>query len=173
MFIKTGYEEKVINEINGTWKMNEMKPFIPLYDMPFKRYGIITIEKRRFFPGYIIIESEMPGVKFVIETRDLIERSRNMFRILKYGDDYQDSSYEMNEEERSILLKLFNANHCVEISKGYYDEGNNIVITEGPFMGHEGCIKKVNRHKMEAVINIDIMGSTRELKVGFELIQKR
>ena len=39
-------------------------------------------------------------------------------------------------------------------------------------MGMNGSIKKVNRHKREAVVEMSMMGSTREITLMLEIVEK-
>ena len=62
--------------------------------------------------------------------------------------------------------------HLVEMSVGYM-EGERIVVMEGPLMGKEGMICKVDRHKRIAVIEVEMFGKTTTAKVGLEIVAKR
>ena len=40
-------------------------------------------------------------------------------------------------------------------------------------MGLEGCIKKIDRHKRTAWLEIEMMGRIVETRVGLEVVEKR
>jgi len=82
-----------------------------------------------------------------------------------------DLSFEMQEMEYAFLNKFLNDEKFVEMSHGYI-KGTSIIITDGPLVGLEGLIKKVNRHKMEATIEAFFFGSMREVTVGLEIITR-
>jgi transcriptional antiterminator NusG len=50
--------------------------------------------------------------------------------------------------------------------------GDKIKVTEGALVGSESLIKKINRHKMEAMIQVKLMGDYRDVVVGLEVIEK-
>ena len=50
--------------------------------------------------------------------------------------------------------------------------GDRVTITEGPLAGYESYIKKINRHKMEAVVQIEMMNAPRDVTVGLEIVKK-
>lgn len=52
-------------------------------------------------------------------------------------------------------------------------EGDEIVILNGPLMNQTGLIKKIDRHKRLAYLEIEILGRTKTVKVGLEIVQKR
>ena len=44
-------------------------------------------------------------------------------------------------------------NHTVRMSEGYIS-GDKITVTRGPLMGFEGDIRKIDRHKRRAYIDV-------------------
>jgi len=171
LFVLTGYEQRVANEITHTWPIDGIKPFVPMYDARFRRAGKVILEKRRWTPGYVLVESPQKGLDFYLSIKPFIARSEYTLRMLRNGAIHLDESFEMDSREYALLQKLMNNEQCVEMSKGLI-EGAKVIVTDGPLLGHEGLIKKINRHKMEATIHANFMGSLRELTVGLEIIQK-
>jgi len=45
-------------------------------------------------------------------------------------------------------------------------------ITSGPLVGMESRIKKINRHKREALVEMEVMGAVREVRVMLEVVGK-
>lgn len=70
-----------------------------------------------------------------------------------------------------MLLSLCNDDHCIESSSGII-EGDRIHIIEGPISGRESIVKKVNRHKRQAWIEIEFLGSMRLISVALEVVEK-
>ena len=52
-------------------------------------------------------------------------------------------------------------------------EGAKIIVTRGPLMGKEGYIKKVDRHKRKARLELEMFGRMQEIVVGLEIVEKR
>jgi len=59
----------------------------------------------------------------------------------------------------------------IESSIGFI-EGDRIYIEKGPLEGRESMIHKINRHKMEALIDLEIMGGLRQVAIGLEVLRK-
>ena len=171
LFVATGYEHKIERTISLFWRIDGLKPFIPMYDTRFRRAGKIITAKKCLIPGYVFLEADVDGLDFYMLVRPLIARTEYALKLLKYGQDFSDESFELNDAECEFLKKILSDTRCVEMSQGYI-EGNSIVVTEGPLVGLEGLIKRLNRHKMEATIETSIMGSVREVKIGLEIIKK-
>jgi transcriptional antiterminator NusG len=51
-------------------------------------------------------------------------------------------------------------------------EGDRIIVTKGPLQGFESLIKKIDRHKRKATIEITLMGLPLAVDVGLEVISK-
>ena len=171
LFVKTGYEQKIKSEISNIWKLENSKPFVPMYEVRFKRGGRIYPEKRRMCPGYIFIESEMPGVDFYNMTRQLILRSENVLKLLRYGHIAEGKNFEMKPEEYETFIDLYNEEYCIEMSKGFI-ERDLVYITEGPLKGLESRIKKIRTSKMEAVVEIWMMEQLVDFRVGLEIVKR-
>jgi len=171
LFVMTGHEHEVANIISRHWRVDGLRPFVPMFDARFRKAGIVLSEKRRWIPGYVFLESEISGLEFYLQIKPYISRTENTLKLLRYGNGYMDSSFEMQEGDRAFLDKLLNEEYCVEMSQGYI-KGDSIIVTEGPMVGLEGLVKKVNRHKMLATIEASIFGDIREITVGLEVISK-
>ena len=171
LFVMTGYEHKVKADITNVWKLSRSKPFVPIYEACFKRGGKIYLEKRMICPGYVFVESDMPGMEFYLATWRLISQSEHILQLMRYGKEAIYDNFEMKSAEYEAFLHLYNDDYCIDMSKGFI-VGDKVVITEGPLMGYESRIKKVRASKQEAMIEMYIMGQLTDVKVGLEILKK-
>ena len=171
LFVTTGYEQKIARVITESWRIDGLRSFVPMKDVYFRKAGKVLTEKIQWIPGYVFLESEHDGLEFYLISKSYISRTKNVFRLLHYGSEHVDLSYEMRETERAFLQRFLDDEQCVKMSKGYI-KGTSIIVTDGPMVGLEGMIRKVNRHKMEATIEASFLGSVREVVVGLEIIKK-
>ena len=160
-----------MDEIFHVWKIDGLQPYVPMYDARFRKAGKVLLERRRSMPGYVFIESPARGKEFYLSVNQLIRRSERSLKLLRNGVGYLDQYFEMNASEHDILKKLFNNERCIEMSQGFIEE-TAIEVTDGPLVGLEGLIKKVDRHKMEAIIEVEFMGAVREMTVGLEIVKR-
>jgi len=171
LFVMTGQEHKVASTISRYWQIDGLRPFVPMFDARFKKANKVLSEKRRWIPGYVFLESEMSGIELYMQIKPHVSRTESALKLLRYGTGNTDLSFEIQETERNFLQQLLNDEQCVEMSHGYI-KGTSIVVTDGPMVGMEGLIKKVNRHKMEAVIDAFMFGNIREVTIGLEIVSK-
>lgn len=74
--------------------------------------------------------------------------------------------------EIRFLQQFGKEEQIVEMSKGII-ENDKIIVTQGPLKGNEGLIKKIDRHKRKAYLEIEMFGRKVETQVGVEIVEKR
>ena len=75
------------------------------------------------------------------------------------------------QEEVELLMRIGTDKQLVEMSSGII-ENDRVRILSGPLMGMEGNIRRIDRHKRIAYLEIEMFGRTVEMKVGLEIIRK-
>lgn len=95
------------------------------------------------------------------------EKVREQFRLV------EKAASEISPDLHVYLGCEFHANMemLVEISSGVI-ENDRVQILAGPLMGMEGNIRRIDRHKRTAYLEIEMFGRTVEMKVGLEIIRK-
>ena len=91
-----------------------------------------------------------------------------IYKVLRYGDSGQAI---LHGKDTQLLEKLWSGRECLEISVGVM-EGDKVKIVEGPLVGKESMIKKINKHKRQAVVEINFMGENRLITIGLDIIRK-
>ena len=163
MQVYTGKETKIIKccevLIPGEY-LDEC--FIPYYQRKIKLNGKWQIQNKILFPGYIFMVTEM-----INELRFELDKISEFTKIVGVGDEV----IPLYEHEVEFLKKFGNNDYIVEMSKGII-EGDKVDIIEGPMQGFDGRIKKIDRHKRIAIIEIEFFGRKTDVKVGLEIIEK-
>jgi transcriptional antiterminator NusG len=57
------------------------------------------------------------------------------------------------------------------VSKGFI-AGDKLIVTSGPLKGRESIIKKIDRHKKRAEIELSCFGATKRINVALEVTAK-
>lgn len=166
-FVRTGRENIVEKLLKEYLDPSTFTPFIPLQENIFKTRGIIKKEIKPLFPGYVFVESELPSQEFIKKISTLVYTLTDIVYVLRYSDE----EIAVRESEKQMLLHLYNKSHCIEFSSGII-EGDRIYITDGPLKGLESLVKKIYRHKRQAVIEIEFMGDRRLVHVALEIVAK-
>ena len=120
------------------------------------------------FPGYLFIETDMSIEDFgyfIYRSKYYLQK---ILKVLRYGISFDIA---IKDEERKFLETLMNKERCVEASKGII-EGDRILVTEGALMGQESIIKKIDRHKRKAFIELPLFEENRLVQVALEIVEK-
>lgn len=112
------------------------------------------------FPDYVFLESE-DGERLARE----FKQYRSFLMIL--GE--KETLIPIGREEETFLRGLCGRSHHSAMSKGYIRNGRTHV-TEGPLKGKERLIRKIDRHKRLA--RLEMPGSLRDVNVGLEIYEK-
>lgn len=164
----TGREHKISNTINKKFNTHIANTFIPKREKVCRKVGNIYKKDTIMFPGYVFIESELYNEDFYLQINHFVKCLKDVITILRYGDT---NEYAVREDERNKLMLFLNSKYCMELSTGFI-EGDKIYIIDGPMAGRESIIRKINRHKMEAVIELNIMGGNLKVTIPIDIISK-
>jgi transcription termination/antitermination protein NusG len=167
IFVRTGSENKVKHALKNTFNGNIIKPFIPLHEILLKFSGKIKREFKVLFPGYLFVESSLAEIDFIEFIKPFLKNLQDFISFVRY------SNFEiaLKESEKQMLLRLCNDKNQILSSVGII-EGENIIILNGPLKGIESKVKKINRHKRQAWLELEFMGSSRLVCVGLDIIRK-
>jgi transcriptional antiterminator NusG len=117
----------------------------------------------RLFPGYLFVVAEdiMP---FACALKDVPEFTKMLKEDEEIAPIYPD--------EEAVLKRLVDKNETVGMSTGII-ENDKVQILEGPLVGMEGIVKKINRHKRTAVLQMELFDRSMQVEVGLEITEKK
>jgi transcriptional antiterminator NusG len=169
LFVKTGKEFKVERQLKDKFYDERFCPFVPMIEVIMRIGGQNKKEIRPMFPGYVFIESDVSNYDFMKSTSKFIYTSNDIIGLMKYPG--VDNIIYMSNHEQSTLQKFFNNDFCVESSTGII-VGDKICIKSGPLIGFESQIRKIDRHKRAAWIDMELFGERRPVWVSLEIVEK-
>jgi ribosomal protein L24 len=73
--------------------------------------------------------------------------------------------------EEQFLKTLTDQGETVSMSVGI-KEGDKIIVSQGFLKGRESYIRRIDRHKRRAWIEVDLLGETRLAEVGLDVVKK-
>ena len=162
--VRTGTEEGIRRQCEKVIEKEILeRSFIP-YCEQMKRYqGEWHKEAVILFPGYVFLVSEdedrlYQKLKEVIGFKKLIGTGREIVPL--------------DETEVRFLLEFGKEEQLVSMSEGII-VNDKVVVTTGPLKGNEGLIRKIDRHKRRAYLEIEMFGRKIETQVGLEIVAKR
>ena len=136
--------------------------FVPQVEYLFKKDGNFEKRIKPLFPGYIFVITE--DIRSFYDSLKFIHGFK---KILTDGEDFSP----IKQEEADFIAGITDKDRNISLSEGYIIN-SKIVVTSGPLVGYEGVIKKIDRHKRLAYIEIDFMGQPQLIKIPLEIVSK-
>jgi len=157
------------NEIVKTCEMiidNQIlqESFIPRTKKMKKYRGKWHHIEEILFKGYVFMITD--------QVDDLFNELKKIPDLTKLLGNDGENIYPIRKEEAMFLTRFGGKDHSVDFSYGYI-EGDRIIITQGPLMGQEGSIIKIDRHKRVANIIVSLFDRETVVQVGLEIISKK
>lgn len=161
--VRTGSEENIRLQCERRIPRSILEEcFIPYYEEKRKVQGEWKIQKKILFPGYIFVVTE--------EIEELYRQLAKVIGLTKLlGTD--DEVIPLTEEETGFLMAFGGKNQVVKMSEGII-ENSQVIVTSGPLQGREGLIRRIDRHKRKAYLEMDMFGRMQMVQVGLEIVKK-
>ena len=137
--------------------------FILTFDRMRRYEGTWHLERQLMFPGYVFLISGDPE-QLYRSLKPVI----GLTKLLKTGDQI----ISLTESEIQFLLRFGGTEQLVKMSTGFVEQAQ-VIILDGPLKGMEGYIKKIDRHRREASLELPMFGRILDVKVGLEIIGKK
>ena len=161
--VMVGEEQKTVDMCKIIVKgIDNHEFFVPESDRMKRFHGEWHKIRRPMFPGYVFISTDMVD--------DLYEELRKVPKLTKLlGTDHTVTP--ISEREEKLIKSMTNKQHIAEMSIGYI-EGDKLVIQEGPLVGMEAFVKKIDRHKRIAILTVTMFGNSTDVTMGLEVLRK-
>jgi transcriptional antiterminator NusG len=163
--VKTRSEEKYIKLLKAMHPEVPFPVYFPKRRIDIRRQGLVSQSVTAVFPGYIFVE--------VDEEEDIhrhqwaFRRIDGFFRFLKSNQNITP----MSGRDLEVALHFIkNVGPVAGRSRVYFDDNSRIVVVDGPLMGLEGRIIKVDKRKRRAKIKLDLYNDSFSIDLGFEVI---
>ena len=161
--VRTGSEESIRRQCEKNIGREIMELcFIPCYEEQRHIRGEWVTLKKILFPGYLFVVTEKleelyENLKIIIGLTKLLGTGREIVPL--------------TEEEQKFLQKFGGEEQVVVMSEGIIEQ-SQVKVTSGPLMGMEGYIRKIDRHKRKAWLELELFGRKQTVQVGLEVVSK-
>jgi transcriptional antiterminator NusG len=165
--VKTGDEEKYIKLFYahnpGT---KHVRIYFPKRELRVRKQGKTITKNAPVFSGYIFVELE--NEDHIMNHYLSLRGVTGFIRFLPSNKKVRALKSDDLELAVHFIRQL---NQVAGVSKVYFDENDKIVITEGPLLGLEGRIVKIDRRKGRAKIRLDLYGDSFAVDLSFVMIE--
>ncbi|MEV2500230.1 antiterminator LoaP [Paenibacillus larvae] len=168
LFVTTGKEDVVGKYISNFCNHLSLQCFIPKKVVPECHKGVRRDVIRVLFPGYIFIRTTMSSNLYY-----LLKEIPNLHYIVNSGDRKKDKSCgfysAIPEEEMEWIRDLTGNRDTIEYSEVSIIN-KKVKVISGPLKGKEAMIKKVDKRKRRAKIEVTLLNKTNLVDVGINIL---
>jgi len=160
VFAVTGDEDKVKERIKYRLP-EEFTVMVPKRKLKVRKGGILKVETKILFPGYVLINGEV--------NTDIYYRLKNIpsvLRFLKTGNTLTP----IDSNEMTVLSKLICNSEEIGFSNVLLENGRVRVI-DGPLFSLEGIILSINPRKERAKVRLNFLGEERTVDLGISFLR--
>jgi transcriptional antiterminator NusG len=172
----TGYENKVEKFIrimmdDGTLGEGVFDVKVPSEEVTEVRNGKKRIVNKKFLPGYILVEMDLPERGWKIPC-SAIRKIQGVTGFVGTGQNSKPQPISA-DEAKSILQKTgaIKTERRLQ-AKQDFQVGEEVQIIEGPFESFKGTIEVVNQEKGKLRVMVGIFGRATPVEVSFAQVNK-
>jgi transcriptional antiterminator NusG len=164
--VKTRGEEKFMRLFKALHPQAEFSLHFPQRRIDIRRRGVIRQSTAPVFPGYIFIEAEKEDL---VSHQWEFRRTDGFYRFLKSNQNICPLA---DRDLELVLHFIQKAGPLAGISRVYFNENARIMVVDGPLMGLEGRIIKVDKRKKRAKIKLNLYDDSFAIDLAFEVIRE-
>jgi transcriptional antiterminator NusG len=162
--VKTRGEEKFMRLFNALHPQAGFSLHFPRRRIDIRRRGVIRQSTAAVFPGYVFIEAEKEDI---LAHQWEFRRTDGFYRFLKSNQNICPLA---DRDLELVLHFIKKAGPVAGISHVYFNENARIVVVDGPLMGLEGRIIKVDKRKKRAKVKLNLYDDSFAIDLAFEVI---
>lgn len=161
--VRQGLEESVRQQCREKISSDLVKDcYVFYYEEKRRIQGEWVIQEKLLFPGYVfLVTGQASGLS------DELARIKGFLKLLETGNEVA----ALTEEEIAFLTAFGGKKRTVEMSEGVIEQ-SKIRIYSGPLVGKERYIRRIDRHKRRAFLELPMFGQRQRLQVGLEIVSK-
>lgn len=164
----SGFENKAKKSLEEKIKQYELGDFfgdilIPMENVVEMVKGEKRASKRKFFPGYILVQMELND-----RTWHLVKNTPKITGFV--GDAHNPPA--VSEREIARLTTQLSEGALKPKPKVEFEEGDNVRVVDGPFSNFNGTVEEVNPDKGRVRVLVSIFGRATPVELDFMQVEK-
>ena len=163
-----GAEKKVSEQIKEELaKVDQESKFgealVPTQDVTEIKKGKISIVKKKYFPGYILVKLDMTNEIY------------HLIKSLKKGSGFlgpQGKPSPISEEEVKKIVGNMEESVANPSSSITFQVGEQVKVCDGPFASFNGSIEEIDEEKSRLKVSVSIFGRATPVDLEFNQVEK-
>ena len=170
----TGQEAKVKEGIERRLDQEEMREYVDEVLIPTEKVsevkkGVKSTITRKFFPGYVLAH-----MRLYDDQQKIIEKVWYFIRDIPgvIGFIGGERPAPLRPEEVDMLMHQVREKEDRVKPKVVYEVGENVKITDGPFMNFTGTVEEVDAARGRLKVSVAIFGRTAPVELEFWQVER-
>jgi len=165
--VMSGWEQRVKKSLDkripeAGLEKDIKRVLIPSENVAEVKAGKKKISKRKFFPGYILLEMKITDDTYYFITQ--------MNGVIRFAGERQPIPL-MEHEVDGILSQIEGKKEKVQ-PKVHFEKGENIKVTDGPFVNFNGVVDEVNPDKGKLKVMVFIFGRATPVELEYWQVER-
>lgn len=168
LFVQADKEMMVENRIHALFNESVCTALVPKRMLLERRQGVTRAVARLLFPSYVLIKTTMqPDIYYRIMEIPYI------LKILNTGIPRKDGCYwtAIDPGEIETILNLVDQSGVI-CSSRVLMEDRNFYVEEGPLLGMEDRIMKLDNHHNRAKVRLNFNGESKTVDLAVNVFRK-
>ena len=164
----SNFENKVVKlikeeaeKLNFSDKIEEI--IIPTHDITEVRRGKRVQRKKKYFPGYVLIKSEMDN--------DLYHMIKNIKKVSGFLGS-KGVPIPVSDKEIEKILGQIKDGVAQPKSAIDYSVGEKVQVIDGPFASFNGLIEDIDEEKSRLKVSVSIFGRPTPVDLEYNQVEK-
>lgn len=158
--VKTSLDSKIVSE---GLQESISKIVIPTEQVSEVRSGKKRISQRKFFPGYLLVEMELNEKTYLF-----IKTIPGVTGFIGLGK----KPMPLPQQEVDNILKRTEETQVKPSPKVVFEKGEQVRVTEGPFVNFNGTIEEIHPEKGKIKVNVSIFGRATPVELEYWQVEK-
>ncbi len=161
--VRTGIVERA-NQLGLSESVGQV--LVPTEEVVEFKEGKRRASKRKFFPGYVLLESHGPLNDEVVA---MIKETPKVTGFVGGGGGRPIPLY---PEEVEVLLKQLESGVSTPRELANFSKGDNVRIVDGPFLGFNGMVDEVDQDHGRVKALVSIFGRSTPVELAFSQVER-
>jgi transcriptional antiterminator NusG len=166
----SGFENKAKKSLEEKVRMEGLTDqfgeiLIPMELVVVRVMGEKNTSKRKFFPGYILVQMEMND-----RTRHLVQNTPKVTGFV--GATAKETPPAISDHEVQRLTAQISEGTLKPKPKVQFEDGDTVRVIDGPFSNFNGSVEEVNPEKGRVKVLVSIFGRATPVELDFMQVEK-
>lgn len=161
-----GRVAKTLVEYIKQYNMEELfgEVLVPTEEVVENVGGKRRKSERKYFPGYVLVHMVMND-----ETWHLV---KSVPRVIGFIGGTADKPAPISKREADLILNRIEQNSDKPRPKTMFQPGEEVRVTDGPFMDFNGTVEEVDYEKSRLKVSVSIFGRATPVDLDFGQVEK-